>query len=183
MKIKTIKVGALQTNCYVLIDEQTNDAVVIDPGDEASSILPQLQGLKVHYIIITHGHYDHVGEIEAVKKLTKAKTLWHQDNFLGPADRIVHDGDEVKFGNITLKVIHTPGHSPGGICLSTPGHLFSGDTLFHTTYGRVDLQGSNPRQMSESLKKLATLPDETMVYPGHAETTTIAKEKEYGTLG
>ncbi|OGC23942.1 hypothetical protein A2291_05505 [candidate division WOR-1 bacterium RIFOXYB2_FULL_42_35] len=183
MQIKTIKVGYLRTNCYILSDEQTHDAVVIDPGDEADLILPELAGLKVHYIIITHGHYDHVGAIADVKRLTKAKTVWHEDNFLGQADWVLHDGDEIKFGRVTLKVLHTPGHSPGGICLYTKGHLFSGDTLFYTTYGRVDLQGSSPRQMSESLQRLAALPDETIVYPGHEEFTSIGQEKEFGTIG
>ncbi|MFH1826328.1 MAG: MBL fold metallo-hydrolase [bacterium] len=184
MKIKIVKVGSLQTNCYIVSDESTNEAIVIDPGDEAAKILPNLKGLKVRYIIITHAHPDHFGALDAVKHATKAKLLMHPaDEWFFKPDQELSEGDEIKFGHIDLHVIHTPGHSPGGICLYTDGHLFSGDTLFSTTYGRIDLPGGSPHQMRESLKRLAGLPDETIVYPGHDETTTIGLEKERGTLG
>ena len=183
MQIKTIKVGSLQTNCYILIDEKSKQAIIIDPGDEAYKILPEIKGLKVPYVVITHGHPDHFGAVDDVLQATKAKLMMNPNDswFLEP-QLPLKDGDEVEFGHIVLKVIHTPGHSQGGICLYTPGHLFSGDTLFSTTYGRVDLPGSSPAAMRKSLEKLSTLPDETIVYPGHDETTTIGLEKKRGTL-
>ncbi|MFC1511497.1 MBL fold metallo-hydrolase [Candidatus Margulisiibacteriota bacterium] len=167
MKIKTIKVGGLQTNCYVVIDETTKEAVVIDPGDEGRKILPALKDLKVRYIVITHDHFDHIGAVAAVKKATGAQ---------------IFSGNEVKFGAIALKVIKTPGHTPDSVCLYTPGYLFAGDTLFSTAHGRTDLPGGSQNEMNKSLKLLATLPDNTLVYPGHDESTSIGLEKERGTL-
>ncbi|MFH1541749.1 MAG: MBL fold metallo-hydrolase [bacterium] len=172
MQIKTLIVGPIQTNCYLVIDEKTKNAVVIDPGDDPKIILPELAGLFVSYIIVTHAHWDHVGAIEAIQQATKAPIL----NDLA-------EGELIKFGEITLKVIRTPGHTADGICLYTPGHLFAGDTLFWGTHGRVDLPGSDPRDMVRSLRRLAELPDETIVYPGHDRTTTIKAEKESGILG
>lgn len=184
MQIKTIKVGELQTNCYILIDEQSNQAVIIDPGDEAEKILPEIKELSIRYIIITHGHYDHIQAVGFVKNQTKAEVLMNAKAAYGlKPDLTVKDGDEISFGKIVLKVIETPGHSPGAICLYTDKHLFSGDTLFHSTYGRVDLPGSSPQAMAASLKRLATLPDETKVFPGHGWSTTIGEEKKRGTLG
>lgn len=184
MIIKTIKVGSLQTNCYVIVDEKTGEAVVIDPGDEAAKILPALEGLKVRHIIVTHGHPDHFGAIDEVKKATGAPLLMHGGDewFLVP-DLVLKEGDEIKFGELSLKVLHTPGHSPGGICLYREGHLFSGDTLFAEAHGRVDIPGASAAAMRESLQRLSRLPDDTIVYPGHDETTTIRQEKERGTLG
>ena len=184
MIIKTIKVGSLQTNCYVIVDEKTGEAVVIDPGDEAAKILPAVEGLKVRHIIVTHGHPDHFGAIDEVKKATGAPLLMHGGDewFLVP-DRVLKEGDEIRFGELSLKVMHTPGHSPGGICLYREGHLFSGDTLFAEAHGRVDIPGASAAAMRESLKRLSRLPDDTIVYPGHDETTTIQREKERGTFG
>ncbi|MDI6731644.1 MAG: MBL fold metallo-hydrolase [Candidatus Margulisbacteria bacterium] len=174
MQIKTIKVGELQTNCFIVIDESTKDAVVIDPGDEAGKILAELKGLKVKKLIITHGHYDHVGAVKELKKRLRADVLMHPDDaWLFQPDVFVNDGDEINFGNLALKAIHTPGHTPGGICLYLDGHLFSGDTLFAGTYGRTDLPGGSEGLMAQSLKKLAKLPPSTKVYPGHGGQTTI----------
>ena len=184
MLIKTIKVGSLQTNCYIVIDEPSNEAIIIDPGDEAGRILPETRGLKIRYIIITHGHPDHFGAIDEVKKKTGALLLANPaDNWFFNPDQELKEGDEVVFGGITLKVLQTPGHSKGCICLYTPGHLFSGDTLFSGTCGRTDLPGGSSAEMSSSLMRLSTLPDETKVYPGHDEFTTIKDEKERGTFG
>jgi len=173
----------LQTNCYIVVDEKSTEAIIIDPGDEAAKILPNLAGLSIRYIVITHGHPDHFGALDEIKKQTRVPVLIHpDDNWFIEGDNNLKDGDEIKFGSLTLKVIHTPGHSQGSLCLYLPGHLFSGDTLFSTTHGRVDLPGSSPRAMRQSLKTLAALPDDTIVYPGHDETTTIGQEKERGTL-
>jgi len=184
MQIKTIKVGSLQTNCYVIVDEKSKEAVIIDPGDEAEKILPEIDGLNICYIVITHGHYDHIQAVGVVKKQTKAKILMNAKAAYGlKPDQTIKDNDEISFGSIVLKVIETPGHCPGAICLYTDKQLFSGDTLFHSTYGRVDLPGSSPQAMAASLRRLATLPDETKVFPGHGWSTTIGEEKKRGTLG
>lgn len=184
MKINTIKVGGLQTNCYVLSDPETKDAVVIDPGAEANKILPVLKGLKVLFIILTHGHPDHFGALDEIKKATGAPILANpnDDWFIKP-DEELREGDTVSFGKQKLKIYHTPGHSPGSICLYAPGNLFSGDTLFFGTCGRMDLDGGSEDQMARSLKRLADLPAGTRVYPGHENFTTIRDEKERGTLG
>jgi len=156
---------------------------VIDPGDEAHKILPQLKGFKVQYIIITHGHPDHFGAMDEVKKTTQAQLLMHPaDEWFFKPDQEIKEGDEIKCGALSFKVMHTPGHSKGGICLYTPGHLFSGDTLFSTTHGRIDLPGGSMHEMVESLRRLSRLPDDTIVYPGHDETTSIGLEKERKTL-
>lgn len=184
MIIKTIKVGDLQTNCYIVIDEESREAAIVDPGGEASKILPEIKGFKIRYIILTHGHPDHFGAIDELKKATQAPVLIHPaDSWFIKPDRELKDGDEIKFGGLSLKVIHTPGHSKGGICLYGNGYLFSGDTLFSEGFGRTDLPGGSRDEMKRSLKRLSALPDETLVYPGHDESTTIKKEKERGFLG
>jgi hydroxyacylglutathione hydrolase len=184
MQIKTIKVGSLLTNCFILIDEESKEAVIIDPGDEASRILPEISGLKVRHIIITHGHPDHFGAIDEIKEKTGATLLMNPaDSWFLKPDRALNEGDEVKFGNIVLKVLHTPGHSKGSICLITGNQLFSGDTLFAWGHGRTDLPGGSTADMRKSLKRLSALPDNTKVYPGHEEFTTIKDEKERGTFG
>jgi len=183
MQTKTIKVGPIQTNCYIIIDEKSNEALIIDPGDEADEILPEIKGLKIKAIVITHGHWDHVGAIDQIKNATGALVYMHAgDNMMAKVDKNLNDGDKFKIGGTVFEVIHTPGHSEGGICLYTKGHLFSGDTLFLRWHGRVDLPGSSAQKMKQSLKRLAELPDDTKVYPGHDESTTIGQEKEGGAL-
>ncbi|PIS28843.1 MBL fold metallo-hydrolase [Candidatus Saganbacteria bacterium CG08_land_8_20_14_0_20_45_16] len=171
MEIKTIKVGMLQTNCYILIDDKSNEAVVIDPGDEAEKILPELEGLIVKFVLLTHAHYDHVGALEAVLRATGAP--------------LRKDEEEITFGQETLTVIKTPGHTSDGVCFYAQAHnyLFAGDTLFYGMYGRTDLPTSSPREMVLALKKLAELPPETNVFSGHGRPTTIKQEKEFGTIG
>jgi len=183
MEIKTIKVGSLQTNCYIVSDGQTKEAIVIDPGDEAAKILPELKGLKVRSIVITHGHPDHFGALDEVKDATRAQLLMHPaDEWFIEPDRELKDGDKLEVGCLKFTVLHTPGHSKGGICLYTKGHLISGDTLFSAAHGRVDLPGGSMHEMALSLKRLGRLPDETIVYPGHDETTTIGLEKKRHTI-
>jgi glyoxylase-like metal-dependent hydrolase (beta-lactamase superfamily II) len=186
-------------NCFILGCESTQEAVVIDPGDDADQILMALSklDLKVKYLINTHGHFDHVGANKRMKEVTGAKIAIHPDDepMLGelsrsasmfglsaenspPADILLKDGDEIQFGDITLKVIHTPGHSRGGVSLFTPGHLFSGDTLFAGSIGRTDLPGGHYDTLISSIKeKLLILDDDTQVYTGHGPETTIANEK------
>jgi glyoxylase-like metal-dependent hydrolase (beta-lactamase superfamily II) len=194
-------VGPIMSNCFIVGCENTKEAVVIDPGDEANKILMVLAKLKlqVKYIINTHGHVDHVGGNKRLKEATGADLLIHsldvpmlsriaatgaawglnvEDS--PPPDRMLEDGDEIKFGDITLKVIHTPGHSPGGISLYTDGCVFVGDTLFSGSIGRTDFPGGDYDTLISSIRnKLFVLGDNIRVLTGHGPETSIATEKKY----
>lgn len=199
MIIKKLEVGPIMANCFIVGCESTKEAVVIDPGDDADRILMTLakSELKVKYLINTHGHFDHVGANKRMKEVTGAQLAVHPDDepmykelsrsamMFGlsaenspPADIHLKDGDEISFGTITLKVIHTPGHSRGGICLYTKGRLFAGDTLFAGSIGRTDLNGGDYDTLISSIKeKLLVLEPDTIVYTGHGPETTIGNEK------
>jgi len=201
MIIKDLTVGPIMANCFIVGCEKTREAVVIDPGDEPDKILLTLAGLKlkVKYIINTHGHFDHVGGNKRMKDATGADILihsldapmldyisqsasaWGMNAEDSPApDRMLKDGDEVKFGNIILKVIHTPGHSPGGISLYSDGFVFVGDTLFAGSIGRTDFPGGDFDTLISSIrKKLFVLGDDVRVFTGHGPETTIGTEKRY----
>lgn len=194
-----IVVGPLQVNCYILADEKTKEAIVIDAGEDAENILEIVKdkGLKVKYIIITHAHFDHVGANKALKEATGADILMHQNDEIvlksaanhgslfgirsvasPPADRYVKHGDAISAGEVSLKVLHTPGHSQGGICLLTKGMVFTGDTLFAGSIGRTDLPGGDMVALLRGIKEhLMTLPDNTRVCPGHGPASTIGDER------
>jgi hydroxyacylglutathione hydrolase len=197
--IKTLVVGPIMANSFIVGCEETREAAVIDPGDEADRILLALaeSGLVVKFIINTHGHLDHVGANKRLKEITGAPILIHPldapmlnqvassaaawgitaDNS-PPPDREIEDGDKVTFGNIILKVIHTPGHTPGGISLSTDHEVFVGDTLFAGSIGRTDFPGGNFETIKKSIQqKLFTLNDDVKVYPGHGPATTVGVER------
>jgi len=198
MIIKKVIVGELDTNCYIVADEKTLEGVIIDPGDNAEAILKTVRGNRINplYIINTHWHPDHMRANKELKEILKVPIYIHEKDakmFKGPQsivfsvldstiktsspDKALKEGDEIKFGSITLKVIHTPGHSKGGICLYNGTVLFSGDTLFAEAVGRTDLLGGSEKEMKESIKKLFELPDSTKVYPGHGPETDIKTEK------
>lgn len=201
MIIKELVVGPIGANCIILGCEKTAEAVVIDPGDEADKILLSLAEarLTARYIINTHGHFDHVGANKRLKEATGADILIHsldapmlselsttamafglRAENSPEADRLLEDGDEISFGDITLKVIHTPGHTPGGITLCTDTTAFAGDTLFYGSIGRTDLPGGNFNTLISSIKeKLFQLDDGVKVYPGHGPATTIGNEKRF----
>lgn len=201
MIIKDLTVGPIMANCFIVGCEKTREAAVIDPGDEPDKILLALAGLKlkVKYIINTHGHFDHVGGNKKMKEVTGADLLIHSNDapmlsYLSksasawglnaedspPPDLMVKDGDEIKFGEITLKVIHTPGHSPGGISLYSDGIVFVGDTLFAGSIGRTDFPGGDFETLIASIrKKLFVLGDDVRVLAGHGPETTIGAEKKY----
>ncbi|MFW5936518.1 MAG: MBL fold metallo-hydrolase [Desulfosalsimonas sp.] len=199
MILKGLSVGPIQANCYILGCERTKTAAVIDPGDDADKILMKLaeDSLTVKYIINTHGHFDHVGGNAQLKKATGGDLVIHQADApmladLGRAagafglsaenspspDQTVDDGDVISFGDISLQVLATPGHSPGGISLHTDGMVFVGDTLFAGSIGRTDLPGGDYNTLISSIKsKLLPLGDDTIVYTGHGPETTIGREK------
>jgi len=192
-------VGQLQVNCYILADEETKEAIVIDPGDDVDDILSIIRdkGLTVKYIINTHAHFDHVGANAQLKKATGAEILLHeadaallssssgQAGMFGmkaepspPADRYIRDGDIITAGEVSLTVLHTPGHSSGGICLIEDGMVFTGDALFAGSIGRTDRPGGDLMTLINSIKtKLLDMPDDTRVFPGHGPDSTIGEEK------
>ena len=196
MIVKTLPVGQLESNCYIIADEETNRALVIDPGDEPDRIIEELNGLDVDFIVLTHAHFDHAGAVGELKEATGAKIVIHelerehyaaikdQGAFWGfslpdlPApDTHIKDGDKLVLGSLTFTAIHTPGHTPGGICLYMPGLVITGDTLFAGSVGRTDFPGGSIAQLKESFRLLMGLPDETQVLPGHGPATTIGRER------
>jgi hydroxyacylglutathione hydrolase len=197
--IQQLTLGPIQANCFILGCEKTHQAAVIDPGDEADKILLALakSALKATHIINTHGHFDHVGANRRIKTATGAELLIHRldapmlSHLSASAaawglnaedsprpDRELEDGDTVTFGQITLNVIHTPGHTPGGIALFADRSVFVGDTLFAGSIGRTDFPGGDYDTLIASIQnKLFALADDVRVYPGHMGSTTIGREK------
>lgn len=198
MKIKKFEVGPLFVNCYVVYDESSKETIVIDPGDEPDLIVDFIkeESLYVKYIVCTHGHFDHIGAVKEIKEETGAKIALHEKDieayknspsiakeFFGfeidhqpEPDILLKDGDSVTVGNLQFKIIHTPGHSPGSISLYCNGYLFTGDTLFAGSAGRTDLMGGSLEELFNSLKKIAILPSNTIVLPGHGPKTKLEVE-------
>lgn len=202
MKLTGRVTGLVETNCYLVWDEIAGKAFLVDPGEYSPDIdrIIEMEGLSVEYIILTHGHGDHIGGIEKfMEKYPAAKVAAGEAelsilsdaklNFSGEIsgndveirpDVLLKDGDELTVGGLTLRIIETPGHTPGGISIyiEEEGIVFSGDTLFRMSIGRTDLPGGDPEQLLNSIReKLFVLPDETKVYPGHMAATDIGIEK------
>lgn len=187
MILESLAVGLFEANCYILGSKKTGDAAIIDPGDEGARILKVIenQGLNPSCIISTHGHADHIAAIAYLEeRLKNVKVYIHKADaqmltgLTIKALSFVADGDSITAGDLCFKVIHTPGHTPGGISLLINGHLFSGDSLFCGSIGRTDLPGGSTEQLIQSLKeKILTLPGETIVHPGHGPASTIEYEK------
>ncbi len=200
---ETLPVGMLGCNCSVIGDEMSREAIVIDPGDDVSKIVNILEQhrLTVKTIVITHAHIDHIGGAEKLRALTGAPVYMHEaDKMLSDQlevqaawlgmeapkdpgiDQAAHEGDIIRAGSIEAHVLHTPGHTPGSISLYLPleCRVIAGDTLFQGSIGRTDLPGGDTAQISRSIRgKLYTLPEETIVFPGHGGITSIGKEKKH----
>jgi hydroxyacylglutathione hydrolase len=181
--LRKLVVGPYQTNCYILACKDTLEGVVIDPGDEVLRITKEISqnGLRIQYILITHGHIDHIGGVRDLKSITKAPVLIHRHDASSlsvPPDDNLHEGQNIQVGTYTLSVVHTPGHSPGGVCLLAPGAVFTGDTLFAGSVGRTDFPGGSHERLLEGVrKKIFPLGDELRIYPGHGPASTIGAER------
>ena len=203
MILRALELGPFASNCYIVGSEATHEGMIIDPGAEGEAILENARelGLDIKIIVVTHAHIDHVGVLGVVKDATGAPFAIHEAEADGEAmegmarmlgmmprsfrpppkpDRLLKDGDILEVGDLSFTVIHTPGHSPGGISIYGHGVVFSGDTLFNFGIGRTDFPGCSYNKLMDSIhNKLMALPDETIVLPGHGPKTTIATERRY----
>ena len=190
MRVETMVLGAYQVNCYLIWEDGSKKCLVIDPGYDAGAVLDRAEdlGLTIEAILLTHGHFDHVGAVRLVAEEAGCKVyLCKEDTTLperftaGPLyyTDFYGEGDTLTLADLTFSVLHTPGHTPGSVSLLFGDTLFSGDTLFKDSCGRVDLDGGNSTQELASLKRLAELPGDYEVYPGHMDTTTLAIERIY----
>ncbi|MDO3681906.1 MBL fold metallo-hydrolase [Paenibacillus ehimensis] len=202
IKIETFPLGPLQTNAYLVSLPEENRGFVIDPGMDPQPLLKRIEHMEIEAIVLTHAHFDHIGGVDAVRRLKgcpvylhdaeaewltnpkrNGSTMWPE---LGgaittdPAEYALDDGQELKLLGIVFQVLHTPGHSPGSVSLVYGNHLFGGDVLFRLSVGRTDLPGGDQQELLDSIHdKLFKLPDETIVYPGHGSRTTIGYEREH----
>ena len=186
LTIQTLPLGYLQTNCYIL--QGSDGCLVIDPGDQADAVLHCLGDRKLGAILLTHGHFDHVGAVKDLAAETDCQVFLHAGDLTLPqamtAGTLYHthtyeDGQVLNLCGLEITVLHTPGHTPGSVCLCCEDSMFAGDTLFAGSIGRTDFPGSSPAQMAKSMTKLKALDKNYTVYPGHGESTTLDEEKRY----
>ncbi|MCX6344566.1 MAG: MBL fold metallo-hydrolase [Armatimonadetes bacterium] len=202
LEFRNIAVGELQSNCYIIWDDDTRKAAIIDPGDEKENIIASVDtlNLEVEYVLLTHGHFDHIfvaGDIaerygapicmNAQDLSIVNQSLVLADPFYDVASfksfipsQLLNDGDIITLGSSKVKALHTPGHSQGGLCFATDAGVFCGDTIFAGSVGRTDLLGGSHEQLIESIRaKILTMDDSTPLYPGHGPYTTVGEEREF----
>ena len=189
INIKTLALGAYQTNCYLVWDESADTCVVIDPGYEPDTVLDEVRNLgkTIAAVLLTHGHFDHVGGVRELAAETGCPVYLHEAELSMPPQMTAGplfytntygEGDFVEAAGLSFKVLHTPGHTPGSICLLCENAMFSGDTLFWGSCGRTDLPGGNWATIQKSLKRLAALSGDYDVYPGHGDFTKLSFERK-----
>ena len=190
MQVTRLPLGVYQANCYIIYEENSKSCCVLDPGGEAKKVLEfmELRGLSLDAVLLTHGHFDHVGAVKELHEATGCKVyLCTEDCTMPPkwtagelfyTDSYV-EGDELNLAGLNIKVLHTPGHTPGSVCLMADGAIFSGDTLFAGSYGRTDLPGGDWLTILKSLKRLASFETNYWVYPGHGQASTLTMEKKH----
>ena len=188
--METLPLGAYQTNCYLVWEEGSDSCAVIDPGFEAQTVLLTARrlGKRIEAILLTHGHFDHVGAVKQIAEDTQCRVYLCKLDLTMPAQftagtlyytHCYGEGDELTAGGVTFRVLHTPGHTPGSVCLLAGEHLFSGDTLFAGSCGRTDLPGGSWQTIRSSLDRLAKLDGNYFVHPGHGESTALDTERVY----
>lgn len=194
MEIRKVVAGIYGANCYIVMDKKTKEAVVIDPGGDVDDIIKAIAAIeaKVKYILLTHGHVDHTSGVEELKDITKATVcinkndddlITNGEHLFGPlieggADKLLKQDDVIRVSDIDVICIDTPGHTPGGMCFLIENYVFTGDTLFCGSIGRTDFSGGDFKTIITSIKsKLLSLPEDTIVYPGHGSCSTINSEK------
>ena len=190
LKIHVLTLGDYQTNCYIIHEERSSTCCVIDPGYDPSRILAYLEkaGLQMEAVLLTHGHFDHVGAVKALAMETDCTVYLCEPELslppmmtAGPLfyTHTYAEGDVLSLAGLQIRVMQTPGHTPGSVCLLVDDALFSGDTLFEGSCGRVDFPSSSPKDMMASLSRLRALEKDCHVYPGHGGATTLSAEKKY----
>jgi len=179
-RLTRIEVGMMENNCYLLQCLETGEGIVVDPADEPEKILEAMNGMRAGYILLTHSHFDHFGALGQIKKATGARVGVHKldaQRVKEWVDFYLENDQEIKFGRRSIRVIHTPGHSPGGVCLFIGKFLLSGDTIFPGGPGNTAIPGADHAQILRSIaEKIFILPPETVIYPGHGRATTVGAE-------
>ena len=181
IQIEKLELAPFGTNAYIIVCRATGDSVLVDAPGEANRIVEQLKGTNPRYILMTHGHMDHVGALSELKSMLGIPIAAHQSDagsLPSPPDIQLNDGDEIFFGTVRLKVFHTPGHTPGSVCFLTGQYLISGDTIFPGGPGRTNTPGALAQIIDSITRKIFVLPDDTRVHPGHGGSTVLKKEKE-----
>ena len=190
LKIDSMELGIYFVNCYLIREEQSNTCVVVDPGGHPHKVLKYLEdkGLTLEAILLTHGHFDHVGAVKELAEKTGCKVYLHAADLTLPENYTAgplyctnnyDEGDVLELAGLTIRVMHTPGHTEGSVCLVVDDVIISGDTLFCHSCGRTDLPGGDPDAIMKSLARLKALEGDYRVLPGHNRATTLAVEREY----
>ena len=187
--METLPLGAYQTNCYIVYTDESPDCIVIDPGYEPDMVLLAIRRIQKNLaaILLTHGHFDHVGAVKILAADTDCRVYIHENDLSLPGTltagplyytNTYGEGDILDIAGVTLRVLHTPGHTPGCVCLQAEDKLFTGDTLFRESCGRTDLPGGNGAEIFKSLRRLAALPGDYRVLPGHGMASTLEEERK-----